>query len=319
VTRLFLIPGLALLLASCTVPEAPPSDLEETMEADDLGRVSLSVTCDPHIARYPIAGPHNCGYDGAWSDFRCDSSLANSDYGGDHHGIDIFAARGTPVVAPVDGLVARASWPTSTSGDRVTVVDGCGWGYYHGHLDTIAVAEGTWVRAGDLIGTVGNTGTPTSPHVHFNVHRDGAYSDDIDPIHMLIGAEGTSCGPDPECAFRLDGSVCEDATHISTCSGGDYSAGDCAAFGAVCVADDRLRGVRRLLLGHRRRGSTLHLGVLHRHPERAVRAARRVSAGRPARALQRGRFPGRRGAVPSGNDLHRGTLRRASRRRAASR
>jgi hypothetical protein len=103
------------------------------------------------------------------------------------------------------------------------------------------VAEGTWVRAGDLIGTLGNTGTPTSPHVHFNVHRDGDYSNDIDPTPMLIGAEGTSCGPDPECAFRLDGSVCEDATRISTCSGGDYSAGDCAAFGAVWSRRSRAR------------------------------------------------------------------------------
>ena len=201
-----------------------------------LGVETAAVSCDPVMPRHPVAGPHNTGYDPAWSDFRCDGSLAGSDYGGDHHGIDIFAARGTPVVSPVDGVVIRAGVASSSSGNRVTVQDGCGWAYYMGHLDTITVPEGAWVRAGDQVGTVGNTGTPTSPHVHFNVNRDGDYYDDIDPFGLLAAVEDSSCGPSPECAGRPQ-HFCTDATHIADCSSGRLSVGDCGFYGTTCDMD----------------------------------------------------------------------------------
>jgi hypothetical protein len=202
----------------------------------DVGVERAAVTCGPSMPRHPVAGPHNTGYDVSWSDFRCDGSLANTDYGGDHHGIDIFAARGTPVVSPVDGVVIRAGVASSSSGNRVTVQDGCGWAFYMGHLDTITVAEGARVRAGDPIGTVGNTGTPTSPHVHFNVNRDGDYYDDIDPIGLLAAVEDSSCGPSPECVGR-PAHFCTDATHIADCYSGRLAVGDCAAYGTTCDMD----------------------------------------------------------------------------------
>jgi hypothetical protein len=203
---------------------------------EDVGVQTAAVSCDPSMPRHPVHGPHNTGYDGAWSDFRCDGSLANSDYGGDHHGIDIFAARGTPVVSPVDGVVIRAGVASSSSGNRVTVQDGCGWAYYMGHLDTITVPEGARVRAGDAIGTVGNTGTPTAPHVHFNVNRDGDYYDDIDPIGLLAAVEDSSCGAAPECVGR-PATFCVDATRIASCATGRFDVGDCAAYGTTCDAD----------------------------------------------------------------------------------
>jgi len=203
---------------------------------DVVGVETAAVSCDPVMPRHPVNGPHNTGYDGAWSDFRCDGSLANTDYGGDHHGIDIFAERGTPVVSPVDGVVIRAGVASSSSGNRVTVQDGCGWAYYMGHLDTITVPEGAWVRAGDQVGTVGNTGTPTSPHVHFNVNRDGNYYDDIDPIGLLAAVEDSSCGAAPECAGR-PATFCVDGTHIANCASGRYDVGDCGFYGTTCDMD----------------------------------------------------------------------------------
>ncbi len=204
---------------------------------EEVGATAEEVTCPPVLRHHPIAGPHNTGYDPSWSDFRCDGSLANSDYGGDHHGIDIFAPRGTLVVSPVDGVVLRAGVASASSGNRVTVQDGCGWAYYHGHLDTIVVPAGARIHAGDPIGTVGNTGTPTSPHVHFNVDRDGDYYDDIDPLPVLLPVEGSSCGPDPECASRADGAFCVDGTHRGTCTGGRYEVGDCGFYGTICDMD----------------------------------------------------------------------------------
>lgn len=226
--RLVALVAPCLLLAAC----AEPADLE------DLGAHEAAVTCPANILRYPIRGPHNTGYDPAWNDFRCDGSLGNTDYGGDHHGIDLFAPRGTPVVSPVDGVVVRAGVASSSSGNRVTVQDGCGWAYYHGHLDSIAagIAVGVRVRAGDVIGAVGNTGTPTAPHVHFNVSRDASYYDDIDPFPLLRPMESSSCGPDPACAGH-PATFCADATRIANCSTGRYDVGDCAAFGTTCDED----------------------------------------------------------------------------------
>lgn len=198
-----------------------------------------AVTCPAHVVHYPVAGAYNGGYDASWNDFRCDGSLNNSDYGGAHHGNDIFAARGTPIVSPVDGIVTRSGTASATSGLRVTVVDGCGWGYYHGHLDSIAggIVVGAHVHAGQPIGTLGDTGTTgTAPHLHFNVHRDGNYDDDTDPFPLLQPVRGTACGVDPHCAGRADGSFCADGTHLASCTGGRFESGDCGAFGTTCDA-----------------------------------------------------------------------------------
>ena len=215
------------------------SDGLEVIDDDVAGR-SAAVICDPLIARYPVNGPHNGGYDSHWSDFRCaphpGEAPDGSDYGGDHHGNDLFAERGTPVVAPADGVVMRAGVASSTSGNRVSIADDCGWWYYMGHLDAIepGIGPGLRVSAGQRIGYVGNTGTATAPHVHFNLNRDGNYDDDIDPLPWLDRVDATACGPDPRCAWRPDGSVCAGAL-VTTCAGGAYSEGDCAFYGTTCT------------------------------------------------------------------------------------
>lgn len=90
-----------------------------------------------------------------------------------HHGIDIAAPVGTPVLAPVAGVVERidhrgagglAVWLRDGTADR---------SYYFAHLDAIGVYRGQRVRAGGLIGTVGKTGNAatTPPHLHFAVHE----------------------------------------------------------------------------------------------------------------------------------------------------
>jgi len=200
---------------------------------DSPSTVVQPVRCAPRIDRYPIAAPHNGGYDGNWSNFTCaphpGHSPDNSDYGGAHHGNDLFAPRGAPVVAPRDGVVTRSGVASSTSGNRVTIEDECGWGYYLGHLDAIApgVGVGARVRAGQVIGAVGNTGAAgTAPHVHFNVHRDGDYNNDTDPFPLLQAADATACGM--RCAPHCEG---------STLVGGDCGRGDCAPFGSRCVND----------------------------------------------------------------------------------
>jgi murein DD-endopeptidase MepM/ murein hydrolase activator NlpD len=99
----------------------------------------------------------------------------------DHHGIDIFAPRGTPVVAAVDGYI-RAT--TNNLGGQVIWLRGNRPGrLYYAHLDSWAVQDGASVRAGDVIGYVGNTGNArsTPPHLHFGVYDRGP----VDPVPFL--------------------------------------------------------------------------------------------------------------------------------------
>jgi len=93
-----------------------------------------------------------------------------------HQGIDIFAAKGTPLVAVQDGTVDTLS-DYGLGGISLHVTNERGDYFYYAHLSGYApgVQEGMPVRAGDVIGYVGNTGdaVTTPPHLHFEVHPAG--------------------------------------------------------------------------------------------------------------------------------------------------
>ena len=95
-----------------------------------------------------------------------------------HEGIDIFAPKGTPVVAVAGGL-ARAG--TNRLGGNVVWLYAPAEGrtFYYAHLDRAAIGPLAMVRTGDRLGYVGNTGNArrTPPHLHFGVYDGGA----VDP------------------------------------------------------------------------------------------------------------------------------------------
>lgn len=89
---------------------------------------------------------------------------------GTHKGIDIFAARHTPVIASSAGLVLRTG--KDFSGGNVVYVLSAGWClHYYAHLQRIDVAKMSWVKAGQQLGTVGDSGNakgkPT--HLHYSI------------------------------------------------------------------------------------------------------------------------------------------------------
>ncbi len=90
----------------------------------------------------------------------------------DHHGIDLAANRGTPVMASGDGYVTF----TGTNGGYglfVSINHKYGFETKYGHLQKIYVRRGQFVKRGDKIGEVGNTGISTAPHLHYEVHFKG--------------------------------------------------------------------------------------------------------------------------------------------------
>ena len=97
----------------------------------------------------------------------------------EHHGIDILAPRGAPVLSAGDGVVSSVA-VTDIGGKVVWVLDPArDLSLYYAHLDSQGVSPGTRVRAGDALGTVGNTGNArtTVPHLHFGIYRPARGAD----------------------------------------------------------------------------------------------------------------------------------------------
>lgn len=103
-----------------------------------------------------------------------------------HHGIDLPAPTGTPIIAASKGTVITVSYSTGSTGYYVklghTDQDGKRWSTTYMHMSQISVAIGQPVEAGTVIGAVGNTGRSTGPHLHFEVK----YSDNtVDPMLLM--------------------------------------------------------------------------------------------------------------------------------------
>ena len=100
----------------------------------------------------------------------------------DHHGVDIFAPRGTPVVASVSG---RATSGNNRLGGKVVWLrDPRGRTLYYAHLDSVAIARRQIVNVGDTLGFVGNSGNAitTPPHLHYGIYFSGAGPVDPEPF-----------------------------------------------------------------------------------------------------------------------------------------
>lgn len=89
-----------------------------------------------------------------------------------HWGIDIAAKTGTAIVATGNGKVVKAQ-NQGNWGNLLVVNHGGGYETWYAHLDGFAVEEGATVRAGEVVGYLGNTGKSTGPHLHYEVHHNG--------------------------------------------------------------------------------------------------------------------------------------------------
>jgi murein DD-endopeptidase MepM/ murein hydrolase activator NlpD len=93
-----------------------------------------------------------------------------------HWGMDFTAPVGTPVFATGNGKVAELAGSKRSRTDFGLVIKidhGYGYETVYAHLNGFNVVQGQNVKRGDIIGYVGNSGSSTAPHLHYEVHKDG--------------------------------------------------------------------------------------------------------------------------------------------------
>jgi murein DD-endopeptidase MepM/ murein hydrolase activator NlpD len=175
--------ALALLLASALPePSGPPREQRTLTAAVPRGAAQLEPEPDlplPALAGRVVAGS------------RAFPVAAEADYARDHHdypATDLFVACGTPVLAVAAGVVSETSvadlWDrgTNAGADRgglsVTLLGDDGVRYYGSHLSAVLVEPGQRVRAGEVLGAVGDTGSAAGTG-----------------CHLHLGLSPASCGP----------------------------------------------------------------------------------------------------------------------------
>ena len=106
-----------------------------------------------------------------------------------HPGVDFSAPQGTPVYATGAGKVVEVKTSLSGYGKQVIIDHGFGYRTRYAHLQDFNVKEGQQVERGQSIGLVGNTGTSTAPHLHYEIYREGERVNPIYYFYQDITAE----------------------------------------------------------------------------------------------------------------------------------
>lgn len=152
----------AAFIAVAPAAVATPTNGAPASGMDFMGRdVNFEAAADAEVmatptrdfkisARFGQAGPY-------WSS-------------GYHTGLDFAAPTGTPIFAVEDGKVVSAG-PAGAYGNMIEVAHGDGTRSLYAHLSRIDVKKGQKVQRGERIGSLGNTGNSTGPHLHFEISR----------------------------------------------------------------------------------------------------------------------------------------------------
>ncbi len=157
--------------ASANTTRAP--DATTTTSDGDDGTTTTTAATPTTTSPPSTSGGSACPVAGAVS--FSDTWGAPRSGGRTHKGVDMMAARGTPIVAIFDGTIRRIS-TSNLGGKQVYLRDGDGDEYFYAHLDGYGdISVGQRVSAGYVIGYNGSTGNAPEwlPHLHFEYHPGG--------------------------------------------------------------------------------------------------------------------------------------------------
>jgi murein DD-endopeptidase MepM/ murein hydrolase activator NlpD len=167
-------PATTPATAPAAVAPAPIAPEAVATPASPAGATSTTASATPPTPRpsglvIPVAGVQPAQLVDTYTQSRSAGRL--------HEAIDIMAPAGTPVLAAVDGPVAKL-FTSKLGGLTIYQFDPDGRRvYYYAHLQGYApgLAEGQALRQGEVIGYVGSTGdaSPTAPHLHFTIGELG--------------------------------------------------------------------------------------------------------------------------------------------------
>ena len=100
-----------------------------------------------------------------------------------HYGLDFSVKKGTPIYATADGEVVIIKSSFGGLGKHIYLDHGNGYRTVYAHLNKFNVKKGQKVKRGELIAYSGNTGRSTSPHLHYEVHKNG---EKVNPINFFF-------------------------------------------------------------------------------------------------------------------------------------
>ena len=165
---------LMLILSACTTAPKKPVPLPNT-QVNKLQMMRL----DSRLP-VPIKGISRTQLRDTWGAARSQ--------GRSHEGIAIMAERGTKVYSATEGLVADLR-NNNLGGKVIWILGPSGSWHYYAHLDghKRGLNVGDYVRKGDLIGYVGNTGNArhTAPHLHYGIYLNGKGRGAVNPYLYL--------------------------------------------------------------------------------------------------------------------------------------
>jgi len=99
-----------------------------------------------------------------------------------HKGLDISTSKLSPILAPADGVVSSVKWDHGY-GRILSINHGYGLKTKYAHLEEALVKKGQYIKRGQKIALVGDTGRTTGPHLHYEVHLNGA---PVNPLRYIL-------------------------------------------------------------------------------------------------------------------------------------
>ena len=99
-----------------------------------------------------------------------------------HKGIDVSTRINAPVIAPANGIVSHVGW-NHGYGKVLTIEHGYGVKTKYAHLQKTLVKKGQYIKRGETVALVGNTGRSTGPHLHYEVHLNRVA---VNPLRYIL-------------------------------------------------------------------------------------------------------------------------------------